>query len=136
MSSLRCYRNAVRIDAQHYNAWYGIGQIYYKQEKYVKCTTTQTHVTRSHTHTHERTHARAHAHSPSALPPFFLHSPGRRYEMTEYHYRRALEINRNSSVLRCCLGKTLHKMGCTDEALELLDEAVSKDPHNAIAKYA
>ncbi|QDZ20960.1 cell division cycle protein 27-like protein [Chloropicon primus] len=58
-----------------------------------------------------------------------------KYEMTEYHYRRALEINRNSSVLRCCLGKTLHKMGCTDEALELLDEAVTKDPHNAIAKY-
>ena len=55
--------------------------------------------------------------------------------MTEYHYRRALEINRNSSVLRCCLGKTLHKMGCTDEALELLDEAVSKDSNNAIAKY-
>ena len=58
-----------------------------------------------------------------------------KFEMTEYHYRRALEINRNSSVLRCCLGKTLHKMGCTDEALELLDEAVSKDPNNAIAKY-
>ena len=58
-----------------------------------------------------------------------------KYEMTEYHYRRALEINRNSSVLRCCLGKTLHKMGCTDEALELLDEAVTRDPKNAIAKY-
>ena len=58
-----------------------------------------------------------------------------KYEMTEYHYRRALEINRNSSVLRCCLGKTLHKMGCTDEALDLLDEAVAKDPNNAIARY-
>ena len=58
-----------------------------------------------------------------------------KYEMTEYHYRRALEINRNSSVLRCCLGKTLHKMGCTDESLDLLDEAVAKDPNNAIARY-
>lgn len=89
-NSMRCYRNAIRIDAQHYNAWYGIGQIYFKQEK---------------------------------------------HEMTEYHFRRALSINKHSSVLRCCLGKTLHKMGCTEEALQLLDEAVDRDPKNAIAKY-
>ncbi|KAI2797719.1 anaphase-promoting complex subunit cdc27 [Blomia tropicalis] len=29
-----CFRNATRIDPRHYNAWYGIGMIYYKQEKY------------------------------------------------------------------------------------------------------
>lgn len=33
-TALACFRNATRIDTRHYNAWYGIGMIYYKQEKY------------------------------------------------------------------------------------------------------
>ncbi|EIE23188.1 TPR-like protein [Coccomyxa subellipsoidea C-169] len=29
-----CYENAIRLDRRHYNAWYGIGQIEYRQEKF------------------------------------------------------------------------------------------------------
>ena len=29
-----CVRTAVRIDHRHYNAWYGIGLTYYKQERF------------------------------------------------------------------------------------------------------
>ena len=32
--ALSCFRSAVRIDPRHYNAWYGIGLTYYKQERY------------------------------------------------------------------------------------------------------
>lgn len=32
--AMACFRNALRIDARHYNALYGIGMIYYKQEKF------------------------------------------------------------------------------------------------------
>ncbi|KAK3253653.1 Cell division cycle protein 27 [Cymbomonas tetramitiformis] len=32
---LVCFRNAIKIDERHYNAWYGLGTIYYRQEKYV-----------------------------------------------------------------------------------------------------
>ena len=32
--ALSCFRNAVRIDNKHYNAWYGIGMTYYKQERF------------------------------------------------------------------------------------------------------
>lgn len=32
--ALTCYRNALRWNSRLYNAWYGIGTIYYKQEKY------------------------------------------------------------------------------------------------------
>ncbi|XP_039273316.1 cell division cycle protein 27 homolog [Styela clava] len=32
--ALTCYRNAVKWNPRHYNAWYGIGTIYYKQEKF------------------------------------------------------------------------------------------------------
>ncbi|KAL3908736.1 MAG: hypothetical protein SGPRY_009680 [Prymnesium sp.] len=29
-----CYRSAIRFDERHYNAWYGLGNIYFRQEKY------------------------------------------------------------------------------------------------------
>ena len=32
--AMACYRSAIRIDARHYNAWYGLGNIYFRQEKY------------------------------------------------------------------------------------------------------
>ena len=32
--ALQCFRSAVRTDRRHYNAWYGIGLTYYKQERY------------------------------------------------------------------------------------------------------
>ena len=32
--ALQCFRSAVRVDRRHYNAWYGIGLTYYKQERF------------------------------------------------------------------------------------------------------
>lgn len=32
--ALVCFRNAIQYDSRHYNAWYGLGTIYYRQEKY------------------------------------------------------------------------------------------------------
>ena len=32
--ALTCFRTAVRMDPRHYNAWYGIGLTYYKQERF------------------------------------------------------------------------------------------------------
>lgn len=32
--ALACFRNAIRVNPRHYNAWYGLGMIYYKQEKF------------------------------------------------------------------------------------------------------
>lgn len=33
--ALECFRSAVHHDARHYNAWYGLGMIYYRQERFV-----------------------------------------------------------------------------------------------------
>lgn len=33
-NGIRSYQNALQIDARHYNAWYGLGMIYLRQEKY------------------------------------------------------------------------------------------------------
>lgn len=49
--AVACFRMAIRTDRRHYNAWYGLGSIYHRQEK---------------------------------------------YDMAEYHFRRALRINPQS----------------------------------------
>ena len=32
--AIKCFREAMRVDEGRYNAWYGLGAIYYRQEKY------------------------------------------------------------------------------------------------------
>ena len=32
--ALACFQSAVRLEPRHYNAWYGIGLTYYKQERF------------------------------------------------------------------------------------------------------
>lgn len=32
--AMACFRNGIRSDERHYNAWYGMGAIYHRQEKY------------------------------------------------------------------------------------------------------
>ncbi|XP_010526443.1 PREDICTED: cell division cycle protein 27 homolog B isoform X2 [Tarenaya hassleriana] len=33
-NGMRCYQNALRVDTRHYNAWFGLGMIYLRQEKF------------------------------------------------------------------------------------------------------
>lgn len=33
-NGIKCYQSALRIDARHYNSWYGLGIIYLRQEKF------------------------------------------------------------------------------------------------------
>lgn len=33
-SGIKCYQSALKIDARHYNSWYGLGIIYLRQEKF------------------------------------------------------------------------------------------------------
>ncbi|GMI46930.1 hypothetical protein TrCOL_g9067 [Triparma columacea] len=36
--AIKCFRDAVRMNVRHYNAWYGLGSIYYRQEKFALAT--------------------------------------------------------------------------------------------------
>ena len=60
--AIESFRQALLHNDRHYNAWYGLGSIYFRQEK---------------------------------------------YELAEYHFRKALTINPASSVLHCYLGLQL-----------------------------
>jgi tetratricopeptide (TPR) repeat protein len=56
-----------------------------------------------------------------------------KHELAEYHFRRAVEVNNVSSVLKCFLAMVLHAQGNeekTREALSLLAEASEADPKN------
>lgn len=33
-NGIKSYQSALRIDARHYNSWYGLGMIYFRQEKF------------------------------------------------------------------------------------------------------
>ena len=82
------FRQAILCDDRHYSAWYGLGSIYYRQE---------------------------------------------RYELAEYHFRRALEINGASGVLHCYLGMVLLAQGTnkkSEEAFQVLTKACGVDPKN------
>ena len=68
--ALTAYRQAISLDPRHYNAWYGLGSIFYRQEK---------------------------------------------FELSTYHFRRAIGINPSSSVLYCYLGMALHANRASQE---------------------
>lgn len=57
--ALVSYRTAIRLDSRLYNAWFGLGVIYYKQEK---------------------------------------------WELAEFHFRKALSIHRSNTILQCYVG--------------------------------
>jgi anaphase-promoting complex subunit 3 len=86
--AMACFRNALRIDVRHYNAWYGLGSIFYRQE---------------------------------------------RLELAEYHFRKAANINNNSTALQCYLSIVLHaqnQVEKTEEALDILRTACATDSKN------
>lgn len=33
-NGIKSYQSALRVDTRHYNAWYGLGMVYLRQEKF------------------------------------------------------------------------------------------------------
>ena len=125
---IACYRNAIRIDPRHYNAWWvggwerarvggrgaWIGQCLLPSAVFAALGVSAA--------------LRCAALPPRAAAPRCRFGMGlvyhrqEKYGMGEYHFRRALSINHRSSVLRCYLGMALHKLKRNPEALEYLGQ--------------
>lgn len=58
-----------------------------------------------------------------------------KYDLAEYHFRRAVCMNQLSSVLYCYLGMVQHANKKTHEGLQMLKTAIQLDPHNHLAKF-
>jgi anaphase-promoting complex subunit 3 len=86
--AIQSFREAIYHDDRHYNAWYGLG-------KCLLCCWPMSLLIPN-------------------FPPSTCMSVGtiyfrqERFELSEYHFKRAIEINPNSSVLRCHLGLVLN----------------------------
>lgn len=88
--AMSCFRTAILKDPRHYNAWYGIGSIYSKQE---------------------------------------------RYSLAEFHYKHALDINPQSSVIMVHIGAMQFNLNKTEQALQTLNSAIELDPKNPLCKF-
>ncbi|CAD5191219.1 unnamed protein product [Musa acuminata subsp. malaccensis] len=58
-----------------------------------------------------------------------------KFEFAEHHLRRAYNINPRSSVLMCYLGMALHSLKRNQEALEIMEQAISADKQNPLPVY-
>ncbi|KAL6603817.1 hypothetical protein ACP70R_044178 [Stipagrostis hirtigluma subsp. patula] len=58
-----------------------------------------------------------------------------KFEFAEHHFRRAFQINPRSSVLMCYLGMALHALKRNEDALEMMEKAISADKKNPLPKY-
>lgn len=90
VKAVGCFRDAIRADDRHYNAWYGLGAVYHRQEK---------------------------------------------YDLSEYHFQKACEINPQSSVLICHLAMAQNSNGKPYESLQTLSDAFRMQPRNPQAFY-
>ncbi|KAL1834007.1 hypothetical protein ACET3Z_003658 [Daucus carota] len=89
-NGLKSYLSALRVDERHYNAWYGLGMIFLRQEKFA---------------------------------------------FAEHHFRKAFHINSRSSVIMSYLGTALHTLKRSDEALLMIEKAISADKKNPLPLY-
>ena len=117
--AMACYRSAVRIDERHYNAWYGLGNIYYRQVRHPN-PSTSPNSNLGNMYYRQLPHPNP---SPSPSPDpnlgniYFWQE---KYDFAEHHLRKALEINPSSSPLFCYLGMALHANQKTRQARETL----------------
>ncbi|KAL8236041.1 hypothetical protein R6Q59_017122 [Mikania micrantha] len=58
-----------------------------------------------------------------------------KYEFSEHHFRRALNINLCSSVIMCYLGTSLHALKRNEEALAMMEKAIIADKKNPLPMY-
>ncbi|KAI3800749.1 hypothetical protein L1987_28843 [Smallanthus sonchifolius] len=58
-----------------------------------------------------------------------------KYEFSEHHFRRALNINPCSSVIMSYLGTSLHALKRNDEALAMMEKAIIADKKNPLPMY-
>lgn len=64
-----------------------------------------------------------------------IYSKQERYLLAEIHFKRALSINTQSSVLLCHIGVVQHALQKTEKALQTLNSAIGNDPKNPLCKF-
>ena len=58
-----------------------------------------------------------------------------RYSMAEFYFKKALDINKNSPVLKCHVAIVEHALQRTDRALQMLNSALAVEERNPLCKF-
>lgn len=58
-----------------------------------------------------------------------------RYQLAEYYYTRALEINKYSSVVMCHIGVVQYALKKIEKSLQTLNASIANDPKNPLCKF-
>lgn len=123
-SALVCYQDALTRDRRHYNAWYGIGQVYQRQEKYRMAER------------HYRIALRIHERNSMLWYHlgYVLHAGGRMAEAMEA-LEHALRYHASNPVARFERSKLLLEMGRAAEAWDELSQLQRQVPREAPVSY-
>lgn len=58
-----------------------------------------------------------------------------KYDLAEFHFKKAIDINSSSSVLYCYLAMVMHSNKRFKEALGVFEIAEQVDPNNPLVKF-
>ena len=152
--AISCFRKAIKTDSNHYNAWYGLGAIYYRQEKFClseyhfrKALSINPSSSILHCHLGMVLHASKKFYDAlKVLSTAFALSPNNPQACFQKanvlisleNYPEALEslehvlhhAPREASV-HFLIGKVQKKLGRTDEALKAFVTALDLDPKDS-----
>lgn len=64
-----------------------------------------------------------------------IYSKQERFSLAEFHFKQALKINQNCSVILVHIGVMQFNLNKIDEALQTMNEAIALDPKNPLSKF-
>lgn len=123
-SALRFFQRALQLDSTLPYAYTLCGHEYFANEDFEKGITCYRNAIRIDPRHYNAWFGMGH-----------IYYRQEKFGMAEYHFRRAHVINDRSSVLRCYLGMSLHKLKRSAEALQVLSEAIVADKNNPLARF-
>jgi anaphase-promoting complex subunit 3 len=152
--AIAAYRDAIRVDDRHYNAWNGLGEIYFKQEKYdiaeyhfqkglsinpqssvIRCHLSQTQQAKGNLHLALDTLALVDERNPQAkYQRANILLALDRCEEALLEMEKVRDSSPRESSVYITMGRIYKRLGRTDEAMKAFLCALDLDPkeNNAI----
>jgi anaphase-promoting complex subunit 3 len=149
--AVACYRDAIRADERHYNAWYGMGAVYYRQEKFDlaeyhfhrACSINpQSSVLICHLGMAQNANGKPYEALDTLQAAFRLdpHNPQAHYQRAlvyqalDRHEEALLELERvrdaapREAQIHFSMGRLYKRMGRTERAMRCFLDALDLDP--------
>jgi anaphase-promoting complex subunit 3 len=146
--AIAAYRDAIRVDDRHYNAWNGLGEIYFKQEKYdiaeyhfqkglsinpqssvIRCHLSQTQQAKGNLHLALDTLAMVDERNPQAkYQRANILLALDRCEEALLEMEKVRDASPRESSVYITMGRIYKRLGKTDEAMKAFLCALDFDP--------